>query len=1262
MIYAYKRFNFYVFFVLLLRINIGYAEPDMNANFKSTYDCSPSGLMDQLSPPYNRTTGRDGNSCLKWYSHCPKMWEVGGYFQYCAQSTQDSSYFDPKIKVQFETCNFGCWSDSVTLRGYGGECKIFPTGYGIPTVRICARIARPISIINKSSDPGMDATSQFVHHNYNNVGQLVEDQKYKRSDGTSDYLTSAKLCAYDDPGLIQGLFNLGTRGDEADFFDIDPNSQPVHEGGKGSNPVMDALQVSLSLITNGPAFSATFGKAVVGMISGTGLDISFLNPVIDFICKLVSFFGNAFADLIKQYLQINRVVKGNLGCVNIPLGPYPPPYCDSIPKGKPTPITFAICRQYADKVEEPSKTNNCILSDGSGSNRNNIIHNTIRVAFQNLIQLCKPNEIGPIDSCVKIQRAYSPKQLHDKNDVIATCPGNFVDPCVEISQEMRKSINFYLQTARVVYGIDPYGDGKVRRMDYYPDVSYSNQNPSILPTNKSQVAVWGIDAANFQDITVDLSGKAIAYHDDDKQHFSSLDAERITNTTVVDSSYNQRKFTAVVVLDPKNTKPQYQDQSMTEICVYEEVGTEQRKIGCQSRLPKIPDTIIKRKEDKRTLEEVRAEVRNDIDNAPVSKDLQMKILTDISNIKISSYIAKKISDDMATAPQSIKDEIQDYINNSQNTLDDLNTKITNIDTNELNVEIKDQMLDDIKALIIPNDTKLTIVNDINNITKLSDLKIKLSDDFNQNKIPVAVSTAVLNEINASMIPDAIRIKMEEVLNNARNLGDLRSGIGNYLNQIPNDIKNKITEDIKDQSSSSSTPSITYLTQYIQKPLVYAHSSASIIDDYFQPKIEIKLCGSSDCQDYVYGDIEAPNISNTIAYKNKINLAGFVYDSFVTDNQINMVPFAGASSGDNGTSLNTNFLALYSNGLVYNQKLYVFGGEKICINNPYTKDCPSNKSHCVLAQTINYSPQIKAVSQNPLDRINPTSSLSPLLDSQFFDPNTEDNNIKDKVNNNIYAIRNKTPFEENLCVDINVPHCAAIQSPVDKPWLASWPETELGEYAIGQCQEGYRKKEVKRRCIVMPASSNKYTIGFEPLNKNNQCNIEGYCGLRFNLSNLSEEEHVDNSSFGAFYKTSILNCDHQSTDSSFIYHCSTNDFFKKIHEIQDQDNRVNNFVRSVCFDIIAGSSFNITINTAFNLNKKISLPSIVNIFVNKNNILGGQYSSSVTSKINIKDNDNIIVAGSNRICFDYSVFNILDLLASDTNLDFSIELKYSCSNP
>ena len=79
---------------------------------------------------------------------------------------------------------------------------------------------------------------------------------------------------------------------------------------------------------------------------------------------------------------------------------------------------------------------------------------------------------------------------------------------------------------------------------------------------------------------------------------------------------------------------------------------------------------------------------------------------------------------------------------------------------------------------------------------------------------------------------------------------------------------------------------------------------------------------------------------------------------------------------------------------------------------------------------------------------------------------------------LYALRDKTSFEQNLCTTIPQPTCPATNNYDADSGFASWPETPVGEVATGVCQPGLNPvAPLKRRCV--PNLQNK-TFNFESL--------------------------------------------------------------------------------------------------------------------------------------------------------------------------------------
>jgi len=85
------------------------------------------------------------------------------------------------------------------------------------------------------------------------------------------------------------------------------------------------------------------------------------------------------------------------------------------------------------------------------------------------------------------------------------------------------------------------------------------------------------------------------------------------------------------------------------------------------------------------------------------------------------------------------------------------------------------------------------------------------------------------------------------------------------------------------------------------------------------------------------------------------------------------------------------------------------------------------------------------------------------------------------NRDKYGLRDKTPIELGLCIEIPQGTCKAEEGYSKETGFASWPSVELGEDSIGTCQQGKEPKdpktELKRRCVADP---DKQSFRLEPL--------------------------------------------------------------------------------------------------------------------------------------------------------------------------------------
>ena len=168
--------------------------------------------------------------------------------------------------------------------------------------------------------------------------------------------------------------------------------------------------------------------------------------------------------LIKGFLeeigQINRAVDDKkYGCVNLPMGPYPPPFCEQVAPFFQVAEVQDICVTGSDGAPVTSVANSeCHVS----TLQNNYIRNSVRVGYETLVPLCKNGE-NPLstDKCVNIENigAFASSQgMHTstaRRDIIKHCDSAASGaPCVQsmIPHSCSVSSNGCQDGFRIVYG------------------------------------------------------------------------------------------------------------------------------------------------------------------------------------------------------------------------------------------------------------------------------------------------------------------------------------------------------------------------------------------------------------------------------------------------------------------------------------------------------------------------------------------------------------------------------------------------------------------------------------------------------------------------------------------------------------------------------------------------------------------------------------------------------------------------------------------
>ncbi len=565
------------------------------------------GLENKYCPPWDKSDGRHNYTCL-----------VKDRFNYpnigidmvhtCAESTAETSYSLPKIRVRNQTCNvFGCWSSSETL-GWEGECINWASPWGIPLNRVCARLAVPGDAEQDiPADPGYTFRKHLTRE-----GAEVDDEPFMGTDGQPVYLDRPKLCAYMDPSLMDtiALINpinlivtaaMSAASDSnqfvIDLMDYNPDKQPIHNTG-GIHPIAKLLISVIKSLAGGAGSISDAIGSIISAIPDANQDIT--KGIFDTISDAFEYVGEAFVMILEEFGQFNRVVldptsdKYHLGCVEIPVGPYPPQFCPTIRPFSPPPTTQLICQQEASNDYALStSTNNCVVSS---TTVNNFIHNSIRITFDNFIPICMHGENpAQTDTCITLSNFdlfNSARNLHaltNRQDIIPLCSRSTgTGPCVNNTMlcSRENPPDGCINGFRVVYSSNT-GSTSVPK-GYFVDMK-TPCNEVIAPcvpnssgecivqvpdsckvpdctasaVNNNCQKIWGINAGNFVDTFIEFPSI---------QQPTDI-ADLTQQVTVKDVVGTQRSFTASIVRTPTT------DQDQSKICVYEGA----RLVGCQAR-------------------------------------------------------------------------------------------------------------------------------------------------------------------------------------------------------------------------------------------------------------------------------------------------------------------------------------------------------------------------------------------------------------------------------------------------------------------------------------------------------------------------------------------------------------------------------------------------------------------------------------------------------------------------------------------------------
>jgi hypothetical protein len=510
-------------------------------------------------PPWNKFDARnnaDGKNCFVQFDF-PKSF-IGSYRAYCAEASPESSFTKPYIRVRMQACNFfACFSFSQDLDASKGECTVWPTAWAVPTIRFCARVTNPkYQIIREEESVELSVDPGYQFHFLDKNGYPWPDMgtDAETEEGIKYKVYYPKVCAYEDPSILESFAIEHYRKTKYDIYDTDLYSQPYHETNlmNFSNNTNNAMQ--------GRDFNSepiTFSNQVVEDKFAFNYNNNDINWYFDDIMKSgytkyvpsTSEFpvkNETFLNNYELWVKQNVIGKEkSLGCTYLKIGPYPPPFCPLPAKPIGGLKTHNICplvmdfdsdlKKYVVSIKKSTSISPCIRSEVN----NNFIQNAIRVSNENFIPLCTRQQDPYSDSnCVGIYTANkSIESLHEiYNDHIPVCADRNptgTDPCVitNIKPYCDGSTGSNCKTNhfRIIYGYQRNSGSFPEDKGGYPYDVQGTCGPSSFKFPCS--TILGVDNGSYHDEIFDLSKISdFSYITTNKYHQNARKQLKISST------------------------------------------------------------------------------------------------------------------------------------------------------------------------------------------------------------------------------------------------------------------------------------------------------------------------------------------------------------------------------------------------------------------------------------------------------------------------------------------------------------------------------------------------------------------------------------------------------------------------------------------------------------------------------------------------------------------------------------------------------------
>jgi hypothetical protein len=382
-------------------------------------------------------------------------------------------FFSPEVKFDYTMCLniplFGCRDiirDTLTLNPYYAECKSIGGAGGWIAKIFMSAVGAALGVVADGVALGLTAGMGTLTGSLLGASLLRHCVRYTPPGQYGNNSDRAKFCVFQDPW---------------DITDMPPgDNMPYHHVEAASTGAMQAGNI----IGTGTAYAGLYQILTGGIVTG--------------IATIVAghFLGEAVGKI-----PTNLIVLQNMGCVDMPPAPAPPPFCNSLTGSRAPLKVERICSEGEISTATSPCVNTTPSHNSYQASYNSFANNLVRISFRkgsiplcmNLPQNGANRECANLYGTNLIGTTLTATIHEQHNDLLNVCDASRSNiPCVTVPANYRvgNKVPVRYKTAKFVNNNIAF-DGF--------DLPWIALPPPIVGETDYKLLVWGIEPTQFID-------------------------------------------------------------------------------------------------------------------------------------------------------------------------------------------------------------------------------------------------------------------------------------------------------------------------------------------------------------------------------------------------------------------------------------------------------------------------------------------------------------------------------------------------------------------------------------------------------------------------------------------------------------------------------------------------------------------------------------------------------------------------------------------